>query len=61
MRYANALNDRQAEHFSQNLNKNGHDAEASIDMRLSSPHQQKMERVFQQPFGDKRASKMRYG
>ena len=51
----NALNDRQAEQFSQNLNKNGHDAEASIDIG-EFPHliSRKWNGGFQQPFRDER-------
>ncbi len=49
------LNDRQAEQFSQNLNKNGHNAEASIDIG-DFPHliNRKWKEVFQQPFRDER-------
>ena len=51
----NALNDRQAEQFSQNLNKNGHDAEASIDIGdFPLLISRKWNGVFQQPFGDER-------
>ena len=50
-----ALNDRQAEQFSQNLNKNGHDAEASIDIGdFPLLISRKWNGVFQQPFGDER-------
>ena len=51
----NALNDRQAEQFSQNLSKNGRDAAASIDIG-DFPHliSRKWNEVFQQPFGDER-------
>ena len=51
----NSLNDRQAEQFSQNLNKNGHDAEASIDIGdFPLLISRKWNGVFQQPFGDER-------
>ena len=51
----NALNDRQAEQFSQNLSKNGHDAEASIDIG-DFPHliSRKWSGIFQQSFRDER-------
>ncbi len=51
----NALNDRQAKQFSQNLNKNGNDVEASIDIG-DFPHLigRKWNEFFQQPFGDER-------
>ena len=50
-----ALNARQAEQFSQNLSKNGNDAEASIDIG-DFPHiiSKKWRGLFQQPFGDER-------
>lgn len=51
----NALNDRQAEQFSQNLNKNGHDAEAAIDIGdFPLLISRKWNGVFQQSFGDER-------
>ncbi len=51
----NALNDRQAEQFSQNLSKNGHDVEASIDIG-DFPHivSRKWSGLFQQTFRDER-------
>jgi len=52
----NALNDRQAERFRQNLSENGHDAGAAIDIG-DFPHiiSRKWSPVFGQQFGDERS------